>query len=165
MRSIDGIFPAIFKFHADTSTMDSFIKAIEVRWSDLDPNFHLRHSVYYDYGAYVRVCFLEENGLTTSLMAKNHMGPILFREEARFRREIRLGDSLTIDLQLVKAREDNSRWTIQHNIYLNSDIVAAIITVDGAWMNTLHRKLTTPNELGSEVFQKMPRAKNFEWIK
>ena len=28
----------------------NYTKPVEIRWSDLDPNFHLRHSVYYDYG-------------------------------------------------------------------------------------------------------------------
>ena len=40
--------------------MKDFIKEIQVRWSDLDPNFHLRHSVYYDWGAYCRIEFLEQ---------------------------------------------------------------------------------------------------------
>ena len=31
--------------------MASFIKEISFRWSDLDPNFHVRHSAYYDFGA------------------------------------------------------------------------------------------------------------------
>jgi acyl-CoA thioester hydrolase len=38
--------------------MDSFTIPLDIRWSDLDPNFHLRHSVYYDYGAFARVQFL-----------------------------------------------------------------------------------------------------------
>ncbi len=48
--------------------MDEFSKLIQIRWSDLDPNFHLRHSVYYDWGAFCRVEFLNEHGLTAGLM-------------------------------------------------------------------------------------------------
>ncbi|HLY70108.1 MAG TPA: acyl-CoA thioesterase, partial [Puia sp.] len=78
--------------------MEKYIRNPEVRWSDLDPNFHLRHSVYYDYAAYCRVCFLEDNGLTGTVMQQLHFGPILFREEAVFRKEIRMGDKIAIDL-------------------------------------------------------------------
>lgn len=39
--------------------MEKFIQEIQLRWSDLDPNFHLRHSVYYDWGAFCRIEFLE----------------------------------------------------------------------------------------------------------
>src|SRR5690242_18134198 len=126
--------------------MDSYVKPIEIRWSDLDPNFHLRHSVYYDYGAFLRISFLEEHGLTVSFMAQNHFGPILFREECVFKKEIRLGDIVSIDMQLLKAREDQSRWSIQHRILKNNEDVAAVLTVEGAWIDMVKRKLTAPPE-------------------
>ena len=38
-----------------------FSKTISLRWADLDPNFHLRHSVYYDLGSQQRVEVLDES--------------------------------------------------------------------------------------------------------
>ena len=76
--------------------MNAFNKKLSIRWADLDPNFHLRHSVYYDFGAEQRVEILEANGLTLKFMQENHLGPVLFREECIFRREIRLGDEVFI---------------------------------------------------------------------
>ncbi len=144
--------------------MKSYVKPVEVRWSDLDPNFHLRHSVYYDYGAYARISFLEEHGLTSALMAEYQFGPILFREECIFRKEIRLGDKVTLDVQLLKARKDQSRWSIRHNIHKNGNVLAAVITVDGAWIDMKIRKLAVPPEKIIQVFDHMPRAEEFEWI-
>ncbi len=144
--------------------MTSYIKPLEIRWSDLDPNVHLRHSVYYDYGAFCRISFLEEQGLTSAYMAEHQFGPILFREECVFRKEIRLGDVLSIDLKLLRAKTDQSRWSIQHHIYKNENIVAAVITVDGAWINLEKRKLAVPPENVLHVFNNMPRAEGFEWL-
>ena len=143
---------------------NSFIQSIQVRWADLDPNYHVRHSVYYDYGAYCRICFLNGHGVTPDFFNQNHFGPILFREECVFRREIRLDDVVTIDLQLVKARADYSRWTIQHIIMRNNQH-AATLSVDGAWIDTIQRKLTKPPELAGASFENMPRTEAFEWIK
>ncbi|WP_315816543.1 thioesterase family protein [Paraflavitalea speifideaquila] len=98
-------------------------------------------------------------------MAQHYLGPILFREECIFSKEIKLGDAVTIDLHLSKAKEDQSRWSIQHHIYKNADTLAAIITVDGAWINTQLRKLAAPPEQILHVFNNMPRAEGFEWIK
>lgn len=145
--------------------MSNYSKPVEVRWSDLDPNFHLRHSVYYDWGAYARISFLEEHGLTVAFMAQTHIGPILFREECIFKREIRLGDKVTVNLELIKAREDQSRWSIRHHIYKNDDILSAVLTVDGAWIDTQLRKLSAPPAQVMEVFSNMPRANDFEWVK
>lgn len=145
--------------------MDSYVKPVEIRWSDLDPNFHMRHSVYYDYGAFVRISFLEEHGLTMAVMTKHHVGPILFREECVFKKEIRFGDTVSIDMQLLKSRADQSRWSIQHRIMKNGDEIAAILTVDGAWIDVLQRKLTVPPDTIKHLFDKMPKAENFEWDK
>ena len=143
--------------------MKEYLKQIEIRWADLDPNFHLRHSVYYDYGAFCRVCFLEEHGLSNAKMQELNIGPILFREEAVFRKEVRLGDKLFINLKLLKARKDFSRWTIKHEIIKNENILAAVITVDGAWINTMKRRLATPEQIVTDVFEAMPKDESFAW--
>ncbi len=144
--------------------MENFTKQIQIRWSDLDPNAHLRHSVYYDWGALCRIEFLYAHGLTTNLMQQLHFGPILFREECIFKKEIRLGDKVTIGLKLLKARQDYSRWTIQHDIIKNDDALSAILLVDGAWLDTNKRKLAIPPHEVSVTFSKMPLDENFQWL-
>jgi acyl-CoA thioester hydrolase len=144
--------------------MNQYKQDIQIRWSDLDPNFHIRHSVYYDWGAFVRIAFLDQFGLTAAAMFQLQIGPILFREECIFRKEVRLGDSAAIDLHVLKARRDYSRWSIQHQIYKEGEIIAATLQVDGAWMHVRERKLTTPSHEVFEVFDQMPKAANFEWM-
>ena len=144
--------------------MENFILPIQLRWSDMDPNFHLRHSVYYDWGALCRIDFLNKHDLTSDVMLKHQFGPILFREECIFRKEIRFGDNVTINLDLLKSRKDFSRWTIQHTIMKNGDTVSAILTVDGAWMDTLKRKLTLPPPEAILVFEQMHKGENFQWL-
>ncbi len=57
----------------------------EIRWSDIDPNFHVLHSGYYDYCANARLKILAENGVTMQAIQETHIGPILFREECVFK--------------------------------------------------------------------------------
>jgi acyl-CoA thioester hydrolase len=144
--------------------MKLFESPVQIRWSDLDPNFHLRHSVYYDWGAMCRVEFLSKYGLTSELMQQLHFGPIIFREECVFKREIRMGDPVTISLELIQSKKDYSRWTIRHNIMKNKDTVAAILTIDGAWIDTQKRKLALPPQEGIDVFAQMPVNENFQWL-
>ncbi|MDQ6813781.1 MAG: acyl-CoA thioesterase [Bacteroidota bacterium] len=142
----------------------SYSKPVEIRWSDLDPNFHVRHSVYYDFGAFVRVCCFTDLGLSTNVLMQHHLGPILFREECVFKREIHFKDEVVINMVLKQCTSSYSRWTIQHEIIKNGDIVSAIITVDGAWMDTAKRKLTVPPDFVIPVMDKMPRADDFKTI-
>jgi acyl-CoA thioester hydrolase len=136
---------------------------VEIRWADLDPNFHLRHSVYYDYGAFCRIQYLSSYGITAQFMHQQGFGLILFREEAVFKKEIRLGDDIEIDVKLLKASRDYARWTMQHQIFKNNEIVAAIITLDGAWMDTNTRKLCPPPAEAVHCFGLAPRTDHFEW--
>ncbi|HAK12374.1 MAG TPA: thioesterase, partial [Chitinophagaceae bacterium] len=124
--------------------MSQFTRAIEIRWSDLDPNQHLRHSVYYDWGAYMRMVMLSEAGMTTQALQQIGIGPILLREECVFRRELHFGDAVSINVQLVRCKRDMSRWTMRHEIYKNGDTLSAIITIDGAWIDIAKRKLAVP---------------------
>lgn len=144
--------------------MKEFKRIIQLRWSDLDPNFHIRHSVYYDWGAFCRIEFLNEYGLTAQVMQQMQFGPILFREECVFRKEIRQGDLVNINLEITRSRKDYSRWSIHHHITKENNELAAILTVDGAWMDVVRRKLASPPEKVHEVFELMPRSESFEWL-
>ena len=144
--------------------MKEFNRLIQIRWSDLDPNFHIRHSVYYDWGAFCRIEFLNEFGLTSQVMQQMQFGPILFREECVFRKEIRSGDEIRIDLHIIRSKQDYSRWSIRHHITKNGGTLCAILTVDGAWMDVVHRKLASPPEKVHDVFGLMPRSDDFDWI-
>ena len=144
--------------------MQNFITNIEIRWSDLDPNFHLRHSAYYDFGALSRISFFSKNGITPEIMAQHNIGPILFREECVFKKEIRFGDAVTINLKLGKLKADFSRWTIVHEIFKANNMVAAVITVDGAWLDTEKRKLALPPHSFNTLYELVPKTVDFQMI-
>jgi len=140
----------------------NYIKQVEVRWSDLDPNFHLRHSVYYDFGAYCRIAFLNEHGITPRVMLQHSIGPVLFREECIFKKEINYGDSISIHLKLACVSPDFRKWTMVHEIWKNEEVLMAVITLDGAWMNTQLRKITAPPEIFKTAFEAMPKTEDFK---
>ena len=143
--------------------MNGYTKQVEIRWSDIDPNFHLRHSAYYDFGAFVRISFMTENELTPFVMQQQKTGPILFREECVFKKEIHFHDMVEVNMLLTNCTKDMSRWTIIHEIWKNGNTLSAIITVDGAWIDTVHRKLTTPPALFASVFARIPTTTDFTW--
>ena len=141
--------------------MKEYSKKLEIRWADLDPNFHVLHSKYYDYGAYCRMSFLTEHGITPSIMIEKSIGPIIFREECLFKREIKFGDELLVNLKLSKCNDDASRWSMMHELWTNVDTLAAVINIDGAWIDTKIRKLAKPPELFKTGLLQIPKAADF----
>lgn len=142
----------------------SFRRPIILRWADLDPNGHARHSVYYDFAAASRVDFLSASGVTLELMHTLHFGPILFREEAIFRKELRYGDSLWINVLVTKLRRDYSRFSFRHEISRDDGTLCAVINVDGAWIDTELRKLTLPPPEVIQSFENGPKSEDFQWV-
>ena len=105
--------------------------------------------------------FFIEHGITPETMTEKNIGPIIFREECIFKREIKFGDELEVFLKLSKCNEDASRWSMIHELWKNKDSLAAVITLDGAWIDTKIRKLAKPPEICKIGFDLIPKTDNF----
>lgn len=75
-----------------------------------------------------------------------------------------MNDKVRIDLQLLQAKRDFSRWSIRHTIWKDEITEAAILTVDGAFLDIKSRKLTAPPSLAFSVFSAIPQSDDFQWI-
>jgi acyl-CoA thioester hydrolase len=144
--------------------MQTYSLPIQIRWADIDANRHLRHSVYYDYAAMMRMNVLSEGGLTTKKLEELMIGPILFREEAIFRREILLEDKISLTVELVKITPDFGRWSLRHHFLKADNTLAAILNVDGAWIDLAKRKLAVPNDFIRDIFDHFPKAQDFQVV-
>lgn len=142
--------------------MEPVFLETKVLWSQLDPNMHLRHSAYADFAAQARLEMLLTFGFDDKEMAAARLGPILFREETIYLKEVRANETIKVSCALKKCREDASRWSFEQHIYKESGVLAATITVDGAWINLERRKLEPPpSAIAREFLQKIPRTGDF----
>lgn len=144
--------------------MASYSKTYEVIWADMDPNRHMRHSVYNDYAAQTRVSIFADHGFPMDRISKLGLGPILFREETRFLKEIVLSERITVTCQVMTMREDGSKWSFLHEIFKEDGGKAAEITVDGAWLDLDKRKIGIPPAPLKEIILRFPRTKTFSWL-
>ncbi len=140
---------------------------LKLRWTDIDANYHLRHTAYYDLAASARIDLLNSYGLTMTLMQKEHIGPVLFREEGIFRKEIHYHDTLFLSTRIQKLKRDFSRFQGFHEFlrqgHDESLIICATLTVDIAWIDTIRRKLTMPPGSVIQAFEQFPRTDDFTW--
>ncbi len=143
--------------------MTEYIKKFELRWSDVDANLHVTHSAYYEIGAHTRLSFLSENGFTMDVMKELKIGPILFREECVFKREINAGDLIAVNMLMTKCKRDGSRWSITHELKKEDGSIAAIIHVDLAWIDVIKRKLTVP-AMAAALMEVTPKAIDFKYL-
>ena len=142
--------------------MNRFEKQVEIRWSDIDQNRHVRHSAYYDFGASMRIKVITEAGFDTKQLHAVHIGPILFEEKCSFIREIKPEDTIRINLKKGPISPDGSRWVLHHELFNQENTKVAHITVTGAWMDIEKRKLTTPPKELGQVFSELPEGEEYQ---
>jgi acyl-CoA thioester hydrolase len=133
----------------------------QVLWAQIDANRHLRHSAYADFCAQARSNMLNTLGLSLDQFAKQKIGPILFREELIYKREIQLDEYIKVEILLTKLNLKNARFSFQHIIYKENGDKAAEVNVDGAWLNLVERKLTDIPAAWYEILKKVPKAENY----
>lgn len=133
----------------------------QVLWSQIDANVHLRHSAYADFCAQARSNMLNQLGLSLSEFSKMKIGPILFREELNYHREISLDEYIKVTVEISKFNRKNSRFSFRHEIFKQNGVRAAVVVVDGAWMNLVERKLTAVPDAWLPVLDKIPRSEDY----
>ncbi|CAL1517447.1 hypothetical protein MMC2321_01182 [Chitinophaga sp. MM2321] len=132
-----------------------------VLWSQIDANMHLRHSAYADFAAQARLAMLEKVGLDAAQFIQLKLGPILFREELLYLREIGPNDKVQVTCEMSRYKSDGSRWSVRHEIFRGDGTKSAIVTVDGAWIDVQKRKLTVLPPALMEKFKAIPRSADF----
>lgn len=133
----------------------------QVLWCQLDPNMHLRHSAYADFCAQARSNMLRQSGLSLEEFAKHQVGPILFREELIYHREIGLDEHISVKVEMTKLNTKNFRFSFRHEIYKENEMKAATVEIDGAWLDLQKRKLTTIPDEWLSIFDAIPKAEDY----
>jgi acyl-CoA thioester hydrolase len=119
-------------------------RSYDVRWSDADANGHVRHTVYPELGAEVRLAWLAEGGFGWKRFEELGLGPVLLREEIDYLREVGLGGRVRVDLEAVGLSPDGARWKLRHTVYKEDGEIAARILVTGGWLDLARRRLAVP---------------------
>ena len=142
----------------------SYNIAFKTKWSDFDPNNHMRHTAYNDYAAETRVRFFSANGFSVSEFSKQNIGPVLFSENTQFYREINLGEDITVTLFLKGSSKKGERFKFLHKIFKQNGILACTIEVYGAWLDLEKRKLMVPPSQIITTFNALEKSEDFEII-
>jgi acyl-CoA thioester hydrolase len=141
--------------------MTEYAKTYDIRWADLDPNFHMRHTSYNDYAAQVRLNFLQDRGITLEKMRELNLGPVLFSEHTDFFKEVRAGDTIKVVLRIAAMTPDGRKWKMRHDIFRGDGQKAATIQVAGAWFDTVKRTVIAPPLAMQNMFLDLPKTEDF----
>lgn len=142
----------------------TFERSYDVIWADLDANAHMRHTAYMDYAAQVRLAWLQEMGFSIEHLASAGVGPVLFRESTRYLAEVRGGQRITVGLELIGLSASRKHWATRQAICKRDGTAAAVVEVQGAWLDLRARKVAAPPAELLAAIEQWPRAADFAEI-
>jgi len=142
----------------------SYKVTFATKWSDFDPNRHMRHTAYNEYAAEVRIRYFAEQNFSIDEFTKHNIGPVLFTEETSFRKEIHIGENISVNIKVSGLSENNERWKIIHEVFNEAGKLSAVIKVYGAWIDLTKRKLIAPPKEAQCLFLNAVKTDDFEEI-
>lgn len=135
-----------------------------VRWSDLDANRHVKNTVFSEFATHTRFRPLETHGFDQARFEQLRFGPVMLREEIRYRRELAFGDEVVVNVLFAGLSADGSQWRVQQEV-ARAGKQAAVLTIDGAWIHLDSRKLIAPPPELLDLLQRLPRVGAFDVLR
>jgi acyl-CoA thioester hydrolase len=142
--------------------MDAYVKRFEARWSDLDVNRHMRNTAYVEYAIDVRLGLLRDRGFGLGELARRGFGPVIAYEDARYSREIGPDETFEVDFRVAGLAPDGSRWRIEHVFTRGDGKKAAVLRVEGVWLDLRTRRPIPPPPELDAALREAPRADEYE---
>ena len=142
--------------------MNEYFRTYEIRWSDLDANGHVNYAAHINAAGDVRYRFFSEHDFPAERFQQMGIGPVYTAIHAKFLREVRLGETVTITYTVSGFSSEGSRWKVHHDILKSNGKKAVTLDLEGVIMNLTTRKLALPTSELLQAFNLIPRAKDFE---
>jgi acyl-CoA thioester hydrolase len=151
--------------------MNEYSGTYEIRWSDLDANGHVNYAAYINAAGDLRYHFFTEHAFPPERFAQLGIGPIYTSIQARFLREARMGETITITCCLSGLSARGTRWKVRHDFIKSNQKKAVILDLEGAILDLTTRRPVAPTPELLKTFNLFPRSTDFEslsetrWVK
>jgi len=139
-----------------------FRVGMHVRWADVDANGHMRTVAYLEWCEDSRMQYFASVGFPMAEFARLGLGPVIQNDELRYRAEMRLLDTGTIELTMEGLAEDGSRFRMRNDVRRADGVIAATVVSNGGWLDLARRGLSAPPRALFEALQDLPRSTSFE---
>lgn len=139
-----------------------FLKEFEIRWTDLDANWHLANTSYMGYAAHMRMEFINKIGLGPQQMKSLNIGPVVFNESIHYFKEVLPNQSIQVSAALSGLSAEGKFFSFQHDFYFSDGTNLARVKVIGGWINLSSRKLTALPETVVTNFSRAPKTADFK---
>lgn len=140
----------------------TFERTFHAGWGDMDFNAHMRNTAYLDRSADVRMMYFAENGFSMREFERLKIGPVIFKDELEYFRELRLLETVRVNLLLAGLSADASRFRLRNEFFREDGTLVARVTSNGGWLALAERRLAPPPPQLAELLRATPPTGDFE---
>jgi acyl-CoA thioester hydrolase len=108
---------------------------------------------------------LESHGFPQPEFERLRFGPVMFREEIRYRREVQFGDEVAVNVLIAGLAPDGTQWSVVQEVRRADGKPAAILTIDGAWIHLDSRRLIAPPTELTQLLARLHRIPGFRELR
>ncbi len=139
-----------------------FSRTFQISWNDLDSNAHVANTAYMAMMNETRMTFFRGQGLDEHVLGDMKIGPAVLNEIFYYFKELRAGEQVMVNLELLGRSEDGLFARIGHEMYRDTTLVAySELTI--CWMDLDQRKILNPLlEIVEDAMDLMPRAEDYD---
>jgi acyl-CoA thioester hydrolase len=149
--------PAILERHYEACCMPKYV----VGWGDLDGNNHFSNTAILNRAADARLAYFAEHGFTGARFSSESLGPVMVRDLLEYRKELRLLEAYTVDLQLDGLSMDGVRIALRNVFRNEANDITSTVTSEGVWFDLTTRKPRVPPADLDAIQRAIPRAESF----
>ncbi len=113
-------------------------------WGAMDFNGHMANRAYLDMASDTRMLFFKEYGFAMNDFARLGIGPVVRKDTIEYYREIRLMETVRVELCTAGLSPLGSRMKMRNIFYRENGEKAAVLTSDAGWLNLHERHLMMP---------------------
>ncbi|MCL1865523.1 MAG: thioesterase family protein [Spirochaetes bacterium] len=137
-------------------------KTFYAGWKDMDFNQHMKNTAFLEKADDIRLMFFVENGFSMSEFSRIKIGPVVFKDEVEYFKEINLLDEIKITIASGGLSDDGSRFIIRNEFYNLNGKIAARVTSYCTWLDLSERKVTVPPEKLLMVLKSLPKTDDYK---
>jgi len=134
---------------------------IHARWPDMDQNGHMRTVAYLEVAEDSRMQYFASRGYSMDAFVTHRIGPVVSRDELRYRAELRLLDPAVVRLELAGISSDGARFRLRNTIVRADGRTAATVTSSIGWLDLVERRLTAPTDGLHRLVAALSRTDDF----
>lgn len=141
---------------------ETFERIFHVRWGDMDFNAHMKNTAYLDISGDVRMMYFVEHGFSMREFERLKIGPVVMRDELEYFREMRLLESIRVNLLVAGVNPDASRYRFRNEFFRDDGKIVARITSTGGWLGLVERRLVAPPDKLAQVILSLKKSEDYQ---